>query len=171
MSSSVSSRVLEWCMQWGNYGHKYFCALFYKKSREHPRPCAAEGIRWATRGSSTLLHSEWKRTENSSGMLISSFCPGEDQLQWQVTQTGQVGSALVPSTSFFSFLVPFNKSVTYNFLILTSYLDAFFFFVPAAYNKPHLITHQFLEPERVKDLSRSSPLLLSEVGWCQKWLK
>uniref|UniRef100_A0A8D2PBY3 Synaptotagmin-like protein 2 n=1 Tax=Zosterops lateralis melanops TaxID=1220523 RepID=A0A8D2PBY3_ZOSLA len=32
------------------------------------------------------------------------------------------------------------------------------------YNKPHLITHQFLEPERVKDLSRSSPLLLSEVS-------
>ncbi|KAM9600015.1 synaptotagmin-like protein 2 isoform 1-T3 [Morphnus guianensis] len=31
------------------------------------------------------------------------------------------------------------------------------------YNKPHLIPHQFLEPERVKDLSRSSPLLLSET--------
>ncbi|XP_030128152.4 synaptotagmin-like protein 2 isoform X1 [Taeniopygia guttata] len=31
------------------------------------------------------------------------------------------------------------------------------------YNKPHLITHQFLEPERVKELSRSSPLLLSET--------
>ncbi|XP_040470181.1 synaptotagmin-like protein 1 [Falco naumanni] len=31
------------------------------------------------------------------------------------------------------------------------------------YNKPHLIPHQFLEPERVKELSRSSPLLLSET--------
>ncbi|KAM4886250.1 synaptotagmin-like protein 2 [Sylvia borin] len=31
------------------------------------------------------------------------------------------------------------------------------------YNKPHLIPHQFLEPDRVKDLSRSSPLLLSET--------
>ncbi|XP_074456033.1 synaptotagmin-like protein 2 [Larus michahellis] len=31
------------------------------------------------------------------------------------------------------------------------------------YNKPHLISHQFLEPERVKELSRSSPLLLSET--------
>ncbi|XP_064015513.1 synaptotagmin-like protein 1 isoform X2 [Pogoniulus pusillus] len=31
------------------------------------------------------------------------------------------------------------------------------------YNKPHLIDHQFLEPERVKELSRSSPLLLSET--------
>ncbi|XP_068008160.1 synaptotagmin-like protein 2 isoform X1 [Melanerpes formicivorus] len=31
------------------------------------------------------------------------------------------------------------------------------------YNKPHLLAHQFLEPERVKDLSRSSPLLLSET--------
>ncbi|XP_009887590.1 PREDICTED: synaptotagmin-like protein 2 [Charadrius vociferus] len=31
------------------------------------------------------------------------------------------------------------------------------------YNKPHLIPHQFLEPERIKDLSRSSPLLLSET--------
>ncbi|XP_039940152.1 synaptotagmin-like protein 2 isoform X2 [Hirundo rustica] len=31
------------------------------------------------------------------------------------------------------------------------------------YNKPHLIPHQFLEPERVKDLSRSSPVLLSET--------
>ncbi|KAM9274458.1 synaptotagmin-like protein 2 [Morus bassanus] len=31
------------------------------------------------------------------------------------------------------------------------------------YNKPHLIAHQFLEPERVKELSRSSPLLLSET--------
>ncbi|XP_066058576.1 synaptotagmin-like protein 2 [Chamaea fasciata] len=31
------------------------------------------------------------------------------------------------------------------------------------YNKPHLISHQFLEPERVKDVSRSSPLLLSET--------
>ncbi|KAF4789036.1 synaptotagmin-like protein 2 [Turdus rufiventris] len=32
------------------------------------------------------------------------------------------------------------------------------------YNKPHLIPHQFLEPERVKELSRSSPFLLSEVS-------
>ncbi|XP_010295506.1 PREDICTED: synaptotagmin-like protein 2 [Phaethon lepturus] len=31
------------------------------------------------------------------------------------------------------------------------------------YNKPHLIPHQVLEPERVKELSRSSPLLLSET--------
>ncbi|XP_021261803.1 synaptotagmin-like protein 1 isoform X3 [Numida meleagris] len=31
------------------------------------------------------------------------------------------------------------------------------------YNKPLLIPHQFLEPERVKELSRSSPLLLSET--------
>ncbi|KAM6300091.1 synaptotagmin-like protein 2 [Aegotheles albertisi] len=31
------------------------------------------------------------------------------------------------------------------------------------YSKPHLIPHQFLEPERVKELSRSSPLLLSET--------
>ncbi|XP_061862255.1 synaptotagmin-like protein 4 [Colius striatus] len=31
------------------------------------------------------------------------------------------------------------------------------------YNKPHLIPQQFLEPERVKELSRSSPLLLSET--------
>ncbi|XP_027501251.1 synaptotagmin-like protein 2 [Corapipo altera] len=31
------------------------------------------------------------------------------------------------------------------------------------YNKPHLIPHQFLEPERVKELSRSSPVLLSET--------
>ncbi|XP_005046001.1 PREDICTED: synaptotagmin-like protein 2 [Ficedula albicollis] len=31
------------------------------------------------------------------------------------------------------------------------------------YNKPHLTPHQFLEPERVKELSRSSPLLLSET--------
>ncbi|XP_025945341.1 synaptotagmin-like protein 2 [Apteryx rowi] len=31
------------------------------------------------------------------------------------------------------------------------------------YNKPHLIPPQFLEPERVKELSRSSPLLLSET--------
>ncbi|CAN8188486.1 unnamed protein product [Coccothraustes coccothraustes] len=31
------------------------------------------------------------------------------------------------------------------------------------YNKHHLIPHQFLEPERVKELSRSSPLLLSET--------
>ncbi|XP_063272936.1 synaptotagmin-like protein 4 [Prinia subflava] len=31
------------------------------------------------------------------------------------------------------------------------------------YNKPHLIPHQYLEPERVKELSRSSPLLLSET--------
>lgn len=31
------------------------------------------------------------------------------------------------------------------------------------YNKPHVIPHQFLEPERVKELSRSSPLLLSET--------
>ncbi|XP_062440628.1 synaptotagmin-like protein 2 [Rhea pennata] len=31
------------------------------------------------------------------------------------------------------------------------------------YNKPHLIPHQFLEPNRVKELSRSSPLLLSET--------
>ncbi|XP_054145601.1 synaptotagmin-like protein 4 [Melozone crissalis] len=31
------------------------------------------------------------------------------------------------------------------------------------YNKPYLIPHQFLEPERVKELSRSSPLLLSET--------
>ncbi|XP_053931708.1 synaptotagmin-like protein 1 isoform X1 [Cuculus canorus] len=31
------------------------------------------------------------------------------------------------------------------------------------YNKPHLIPHQLLEPERVKELSRSSPLLLSET--------
>ncbi|GAB0195205.1 synaptotagmin-like protein 2 [Grus japonensis] len=36
--------------------------------------------------------------------------------------------------------------------------------VYSAYNKPHLIPHQFLEPERVKELSRSSPLLLSEVS-------
>ncbi|OXB67608.1 hypothetical protein ASZ78_016731 [Callipepla squamata] len=32
------------------------------------------------------------------------------------------------------------------------------------YNKPLLIPHQFLEPERIKELSRSSPLLLSEVS-------
>ncbi|XP_051645708.1 synaptotagmin-like protein 2 isoform X1 [Manacus candei] len=31
------------------------------------------------------------------------------------------------------------------------------------YNKPHLIPHQLLEPERVKELSRSSPVLLSET--------
>ncbi|XP_009995437.1 PREDICTED: synaptotagmin-like protein 2 [Chaetura pelagica] len=31
------------------------------------------------------------------------------------------------------------------------------------YSKPHLIPHHFLEPERVKELSRSSPLLLSET--------
>ncbi|XP_069723787.1 synaptotagmin-like protein 2 [Phaenicophaeus curvirostris] len=31
------------------------------------------------------------------------------------------------------------------------------------YNKPHLIPYQLLEPERVKELSRSSPLLLSET--------
>ncbi|XP_054244461.1 synaptotagmin-like protein 2 isoform X2 [Indicator indicator] len=31
------------------------------------------------------------------------------------------------------------------------------------YNKPYLIAHQFLETERVKELSRSSPLLLSET--------
>ncbi|XP_010406009.1 synaptotagmin-like protein 2 isoform X1 [Corvus cornix cornix] len=31
------------------------------------------------------------------------------------------------------------------------------------YNKPHLMPHQFLEPERVKELSRSSPVLLSET--------
>ncbi|KAM6323265.1 synaptotagmin-like protein 2 [Podargus strigoides] len=31
------------------------------------------------------------------------------------------------------------------------------------YSKPHVIPHQFLEPERVKELSRSSPLLLSET--------
>ncbi|XP_030305268.1 synaptotagmin-like protein 4 isoform X1 [Calypte anna] len=31
------------------------------------------------------------------------------------------------------------------------------------YSKPHLIPHQFLEPERIKELSRSSPLLLSET--------
>ncbi|XP_015481519.1 synaptotagmin-like protein 2 isoform X1 [Parus major] len=31
------------------------------------------------------------------------------------------------------------------------------------YNKPYLIPHQFLEPERVKELSTSSPLLLSET--------
>lgn len=78
------------------------------------------------------------------------------------TDRATVGTPVL-STTFSSFLVPFNKNVTYNSLILTSYLDAFFF-VPAAYNKPHLIPHQFLEPERVKELSRSSPLLLSEVG-------
>ncbi|XP_038273532.1 synaptotagmin-like protein 4 [Dermochelys coriacea] len=31
------------------------------------------------------------------------------------------------------------------------------------YNKPQMITHQLLEPERTKELSRSSPVLLSET--------
>ncbi|KAJ6632932.1 hypothetical protein lerEdw1_014584 [Lerista edwardsae] len=31
------------------------------------------------------------------------------------------------------------------------------------YTKPSMLTHQYLEPERVKDLSRSTPLLLSET--------
>ncbi|XP_066496146.1 synaptotagmin-like protein 2 [Tiliqua scincoides] len=31
------------------------------------------------------------------------------------------------------------------------------------YTKPQMVTHQYLEPERVKDLSRSTPLLLSET--------
>lgn len=32
-----------------------------------------------------------------------------------------------------------------------------------AYNKPPVITQQLLEPERAKELSRSTPVLLSEV--------
>ncbi|XP_062820100.1 synaptotagmin-like protein 2 isoform X2 [Anolis carolinensis] len=31
------------------------------------------------------------------------------------------------------------------------------------YSKPQILTHQYLEPERAKDLSKSSPLLLSET--------
>ncbi|XP_042335780.1 synaptotagmin-like protein 2 isoform X2 [Sceloporus undulatus] len=31
------------------------------------------------------------------------------------------------------------------------------------YSKPQMLTHQYLEPERAKDLSKSSPLLLSET--------
>nr|XP_048720556.1 synaptotagmin-like protein 4 isoform X2 [Caretta caretta] len=33
----------------------------------------------------------------------------------------------------------------------------------SAYNKPQMITHQLLEPQRTKELSRSSPILLSET--------
>ncbi|KAL7979982.1 hypothetical protein Chor_004451 [Crotalus horridus] len=37
-------------------------------------------------------------------------------------------------------------------------------YVPSAYTKPQVLSHQYLEPERAKDFSRSSPfLLLSET--------
>ncbi|KAH0630940.1 hypothetical protein JD844_004324 [Phrynosoma platyrhinos] len=41
--------------------------------------------------------------------------------------------------------------------------------VPSAYSKPQMLSHQYLEPERAKDLSKSSPLLLSEPGFNIVW--
>lgn len=73
---------------------------------------------------------------------------------------GQVGGTLVAS-----FLLPLNKNMTFLEFPDSDNVPRCLLFVPTAYNKPHLIDHQFLEPERVKELSRSSPLLLSEVGW------